>query len=182
MKLKLIIRYWVNKLTTPFKTDQIDFRVSTEIDEDEVPWYHTDIIINNKSIFKRLEEYELIEANRTKTNRDLAGKYIGIGPHDLFRSTMKIRSGKYSAWQCSECQSYCSAHLYCNIRVGLFFIYWNDFTQVAKSIPFNSTDSIHEVMREKTKWNYEAFGPFKFKKSDFYNKIKLLHTQTEKFI
>jgi hypothetical protein len=181
MKIRLILRYLFYKLIKPTKTDQITFKVSTEIDDEECPWDHTDIIINQKSLFERLKEYELGEASRTKTNRDLAGKYIGIDPHALFRNVLTFKKGKFSAWQCSECRSQCAAHLYCTVKVGLFFVYWYDFRQVASNIPFNRSESIHEVMREKTKWNYEPFQSFKFNKRDFFNKARLLHTNPERF-
>lgn len=180
MKFKLLFRYWLNKLTKPLKTDDIDFRVTTDVDEEDIPWEHTDILINQKSLFEILNEYELSEASRTKTNRELAGKYIGIDPKDLYKVTLKNKNGKFSAWQCSECRSHCSAHLYCDVKVGLFFVYWSNFRQVATNIPFNMTDSIHEEMREKTKWNYDALRSFKFKKSDFFNKMKQLQYQTNK--
>jgi hypothetical protein len=183
MKQKLILRlrYWLDKILKHFRTDVITFKISTEIDDKEIPWDYTDIIINQKSLFERLKEYELSEARRTKTNVELAGKYIGVDPYFLYRNVHKFKNGNFSAWQCSECRSNCAARLYCKVKIGLFFVYWYDFKQYATNIPFNMTESIHEAMREKTKWNYDAFQSFKFSKRDFFNKVRLLHNNPEKF-
>ena len=89
MKQKLILRlrYWLDKILKHFRTDVITFKISTEIDDKEIPWDYTDIIINQKSLFERLKEYELSEARRTKTNVELAGKYIGVDPYFLYQNT-----------------------------------------------------------------------------------------------
>ena len=126
-KIKLYLRY----LLSSFKTDTIEFKVSSELDYDVDPegweWKHTDIIINNKSLFKRLYEYERSEAGRTKTNIALAGEYIGIDPYHLSKALNRGNSNELSVWQCSVCRSYCSSYLVCKYKVGLFYVEFYDF-------------------------------------------------------
>jgi len=126
MRLTLIIKYWISLLIKPLKTDILSFKITTETDDEDIPWSHTDIIINGKSLFEKLRDYEVSEARRTRTDTKLVGKYIGIDPSDLYslyRKTGRKTTDNYSAWQCSDCRSFCSSHLYCTYKVGLFFVY-----------------------------------------------------------
>lgn len=135
-RLKLIFRYFFYKFVIkPIKTDQITFKVSTDIDFEEIPWDHTDIIINEKSLFERLKEYEMSEARRTKTNQNLAGKYIGIEPQFVFENIFRFKKGNFSVWQCSVCRSDCASKLYCTVKVGLFFVYWYDLDKWHRTFP-----------------------------------------------
>lgn len=171
-KIKLYTRY----LAGNFKTDTVEFKVTSELDYDEVPegweWKRTDIIINNKPLFERLREYELAEARRTKTSPELAGKYLGIDPQDLFKTLNGGNNSELAVWQCSICRSsLCSSDLVCKYKVGPFYVEFYDFRQKPNPIPFNNSEEPHHETIEKYKWNYEAFGPFRFNRKAFFKSL-----------
>lgn len=173
--LKLYLRY----LASFGKKDQISFQVESEIDHTEDPegweWKHTDILINGKSLFKRLEDYEMSEAKRTGTDVSLAGKYVGIDPVHLYKKFKKGSTNRFSGWQCSHCRSAgCATNLECDYKVRLFSVELSNFRQVPRPTPFNNTKEVHPETLGKVKWNYEAFLPLKFKKNDFFREVSCL--------
>ncbi|MBU1132850.1 hypothetical protein KKG08_01095 [Patescibacteria group bacterium] len=170
-KIKLYLKYLLGRT----KRDSIEFRVNTDIDYSEdpngFPWKHTDIIINNKSLFDRLHDYESPEARRTKTNIDLAGKYIGVDPQFLVKILKGESTDSLSVWQCSICRSsLCASDLVCRYRVTPFIVELYDFRQQSKPVPFDNQE-LHNETIEKSKWNYSAFGPFKFRRVTFFKEL-----------
>ena len=175
MNLALISKYFVRLLTSKFKTDTISFKVTSDLDYSEDPegWEreYTDILINDRSLFDRLEEYEEQQAKITNTDRKLAGKYVGVDPQSFERLNKVNNNQEIGIWQCSVCKSaLCSSDLVCKFRKDPLFVYLYDFRQV----PFNRHDAGHSEMREKTKWNYEYFGPFKFNRQEFFKAVNSL--------
>lgn len=179
MHFSKYIKYYLSPITNILKTDNISFSVTSKLDYSEDPegweWKHTDIIINGISLFKRLYEYEKSEARRTKTDENLAGKYIGIDPYDLSKILNSVNRDGLSVWQCSICRSsLCSACLVCKYRVSLFYVEFYDFRQLAMPIPFNESRRSHQETIEKCKWNYGPFGPFKFNRFKFFRAFRSL--------
>jgi len=173
--ITLLTRYLLSPLTNKLKSDTVSFNVATDIDYSEDPegweWKHTDILINGRSLFDRLKEWELGQAKVTKTDRDLAGMYIGIDPTDLKKILEKNDYKEVSLWQCSKCRSgLCSSHLVCKMKKDPLFVYLYDFHQV----PFNRHDSVHPEARERTKWDYNYFGPFKFSRKQLAKELASL--------
>lgn len=173
-KIKPYLRYPLRNA----KIESIEFKVNIDIDYSEdkegIPWPHTDIIINNKSLFEKLYEYEKSEARRTKTNENLAGKYIGIDPQHLIKTFKNGNSQNLSAWQCSICKSsLCASDLICKYKVTLFTIELHGFRQQSNPVPFNNQE-LHNATIEKSKWNYSAFGPFKFNRQNFFKELSKL--------
>ncbi len=155
-----------------FGKDKINFKVRTDYDEDEIPWLHTEIFINNRSLFQKLIDYENFEASRTQTDPDLVGKYIGIDPVHIRKTLLKCKPGsEISLWQCSKCRSHCSVTLVCKVRIKLLYVELYDFRQIINPIPFNGKSLPDENFVDKTKWNYETFGPFVFNTIQFYREI-----------
>ncbi len=157
------------------KKDLIEFKVNTDIDYNEtpegIPWKHTDIIINEESLFDSLRSYESFEAQRTKTNVDIAGKYIGIDPQDLNKICTSGNKDNFSAWQCSTCRSsLCASNLVCKYKITPFTIELYDFRQQSNPMPLNQ-QKLHNATIEKSKWNYSAFGPFKFDRISFFKEM-----------
>jgi hypothetical protein len=177
-KINLHIRRFLNK----FNADSISFKVTSTYDDyDEIDWPHTDIIVNNKSIFERLKEYEIFEAQRTNTDEKLAGNYVGIDPSDLIRyfytkkEVQIINKDKFtiSISQCSKCRSRdCTSHLYCNCKITPLTIEFSNFKQEFSPVRFDNTKKSCSENIEKHKWNYEAFGPFKFPKGEFLMNLR----------
>jgi len=178
MGLSQRIKRYIRYLLRNTKTDSIAFKVSVETDYTEdpegFPWEHTDIIINNKSLFDKLYDYESSEDSRTKTNAGLAGKYIGIDPHDLVKILKKGNTDCLSTWQCSICRSsLCATSLVCKYRVNPFTVEFYDFRQQPNPVPFNN-QKMHQETLAKCKWNYAAFGPFRFNKTAFFKELAKL--------
>ena len=170
-KISLYLRYFLRNI----RTDSIGFRVNTDMDYSEdkegIPWAHTDLVINNRSLFEQLYEHEKSEAARTKTDADLAGKYLGIDPGDLSKIFKKGSTDSFSAWQCSICRSsLCASDLVCRYRVTPLFVELYDFRQQSNPAPFKNLQ-LHDATIEKSKWNYSAFGPFKFSRRGFFKEL-----------
>jgi hypothetical protein len=171
------IRLKFRQLLSIFKVDSVDFKITyTHDDYDGIDWPHTDILINGKSLFDRLKEYETFEAQRTGSSEKIAGKYDGIDPSDLLNyfytksGTQIINKNKFtiSVSQCNKCYSTsCTSHLYCDCKISPLTIELSNFRQKFNPISFNNTKNTCPENIEKHKWNYEAFGPFKFPKGTF---------------
>ena len=177
-KIRLKFRQLLNR----FNTDSINFKVVyTHDDYEGHDWPHTDIIVNNKSIFERLKEYEIFETERTNTDEELAGNYVGIDPNDLIKQ-FYTNNGiqiiikdkfKISFSQCSKCKSRdCTSHLYCNCKITPLTIEFSNFKQEFSPVRFDNTKKSCSENIEKHKWNYEAFGPFKFPKGEFLMNLR----------
>ncbi len=165
-------KHYINFLIKKFvpKVDEITFKiyVNNEIDEngyDVDPFAHTDIIVNGKSLFERLKEYETSEAKRTKTDTKLAGMYVGIEPDNLLQRLNEGSTDDFSVWQCSTCRSsLCAAHLVCDFKSTPLYFELSNFRQVTYPLPMNNPTQ-HEETIYKTKWNYVSFRPYRFNKS-----------------
>lgn len=177
-KINLKIRQIINT----FNADSVSFKINHELDDEGIDWPHTDIIVNGESIFEKLKKYEVFEAQRTKTDEKLAGKYVGIDPSDLIKyftddsGMMILNKNKFriSISQCSKCRSRCTSHLYCSCTIKPFSIEFSDFRQEFKPMSFDNVKRQCPENIEKHKWNYEPFGPFKFPKGEFYLALKKL--------
>lgn len=176
------IRLKFRQLLSMFKVDSVNFKTTyTHDDYDNIDWPHTDIIVNNKSVFDRLREYEIFEAQRTNTDEKLAGNYIGIDPSDLIRyfytknGVQIISKNKFtiSVSQCSKCSSAsCTSHLYCDCRITPLTIKFSNFRQKFNPVSFDNAKKSCPENIEKHKWNYEAFGSFKFPKGEFLMNLR----------
>ena len=165
-----------------FKVDSVNFAITnTHDDYDDIDWPHTDILINNKSVFKRLQEYEVFEAQRTNLDEKLAGNYAGIDPIDLLKyfytkgGIQIINKNKFtiSISQCNKCYSAsCTSHLYCDCKISPLTIELSNFRQKFDPVTFNNAKKTCPENIEKHKWNYEAFAPFKFPKGTFLTNLK----------
>ncbi|EKE00069.1 MAG: hypothetical protein ACD_22C00098G0001 [uncultured bacterium] len=170
-KIKLYIRYLLRNV----KNDSIEFKVNEDMDYSEdkggIPWLHTDLIVNSISLFEKLHEYERSEATRTKTNDDLAGKYIGIDPQSLVKIFKSGSTYNLSVWQCSICRSsLCASDLVCKYRITPLTVEFYDFRQRSNPAPFSNLE-LHNATIEKSKWNYSAFGPFRFNRQSFFKEL-----------
>lgn len=174
-------RLKLRQIYSKFKTDSVDFKVTTTRDDyDGIDWSHTDIIINKESIFERLKKYETFEAERTGTNDKLAGNYLGIDPGDLIRffyskngfQIINKNCFKISISQCSKCSSAsCTSHLYCDCQITPLTIKFSNFRQEFKPMLFDNSKKSCPENIDKHKWNYEAFGPFIFSKGEFLSNL-----------
>ncbi len=176
------IRLKFRQLLSVFKVDLVNFKTTyTHDDYDGIDWPHTDIIINNRSIFDRLKEYEIFEAQRTNSNEKIAGNYDGIDPSDLLNyfytkgGVQIINKHKFtiSISQCKRCYSTsCTSHLYCDCKISPLTIEFSNFRQKFDPVPFDNVKKTCPENIEKHKWNYEAFGPFKFAKGAFLTNLR----------
>ncbi len=176
------IRLKLRQILSIFKVDSVNFKVTyTHDGYDSIDWPHTDILINSKSLFARLKEYEVFEAQRTNSDEKLAGNYDGIDPSDLLSyfytkgGIQILNKNKFtiSISQCKRCYSAsCTSRLYCDCKISPLTIEFSNFRQAFKPVSFDNTKKTCPENIEKHKWNYEAFGPFKFPKGDFLANLR----------
>jgi hypothetical protein len=176
------IRLKFRQILSIFRSDSVNFKIThTHDNYDEIDWPHTDILINGKSLFDRLKEYEIFEAQRTNSNEKLAGNYDGIDPSDLLnyfytKSGIQIINKNkftFSVSQCNKCYSAsCTSHLYCDCKISPLVIEFSNFRQNFEPIPFDNIKKTCPENIEKHKWNYGAFGPFKFSKGEFLMNLR----------
>jgi hypothetical protein len=176
------IRLKLRQLLSIFKVDSVNFKTTyTHDNYDGIDWPHANIIINNKSIFERLKEYEIFEAQRTNSDEKLAGNYDGIDPSDLLNyfyteggiQIMNKRKFTFSISQCKKCYSAsCTSDLYCDCKISPLTIEFLNFRQAFNPAPFDGSKKTCPENIEKHKWNYEPFGPFKFTKGEFLTNLR----------
>lgn len=179
------IQLYFKHLADYRKLDILSFKLlsvtETKIEEGIFTGHYTEIVINGKSIIDRLYDYELSEAIRTKTNKDLAGKYIGTNPQNIISKFKSGNSNNLSAWQCSICMSaLCASKLICKYKVNALTVELYDFRQLSIPVPFNN-ETQHEETLDKSKWNYEAFGPFIFNRYSILKELYKLEKDFSRF-
>lgn len=177
-KFRLKLRQLLNKSNA----DSVSFKVNYIYDDFEGrDWPHTDIIVNGESILEKIKKYEVFEAERTSTDEKLAGNYVGIDPSHLItyfysRKGIQIFAKKnftISISQCGKCMSRdCTSHLYCECKITPLTIEFSNFRQEFTPVRFDNAKKSCLENIAKHKWNYEAFGPFKFPKGEFLQNLR----------
>lgn len=151
---------------------------------EDIPFISTDVYIDNQSFIDLLKQYELPFAQKIN-HPEIAGLYVGGDPSDPLEAIEQFEKfnpdSKIGLYQCAKCYSGHPFDLEFRIRKEGQFVYWYDFGQEPQVMPpspseYNAPvvwrrlrpkDTHADQMKEKSKWNYDNFGPFKFDVNEY---------------
>jgi hypothetical protein len=133
--------------------DKLKFKIR-ETKNDHYSYRVVQILINGKNLIDLLKKHELFFA-RLEGEPDIAGKYEGLGPKEIYDNLTKhFKKAKVALLGCdcgiTECWPFLA-----EVEEKPDFIVWKNFEQ-----PYRKDDFI---------WDYRELGPFYFQK-DLYKK------------